>query len=254
MKKAFILLLSSSILCLGSMAYSLERKAPVSKAPNSDRLEAFGKRLKAAVAAGKLTEKEAIAKWESAQKAAGARKDASKGKKPLPPKRPAKPQISDEVNGQLEAIKKDKDALKKAIGDELEKLGLGKDSSKEEVRAAVDAFKKANKDRFDAIKAASDKVHEALKAARPERKKRPEPTPEIKAKIAAVKAVGKKLHEARTGLRKDLKDASKEDQKALIQKFRADNKDKHQELKAKQKELKEAIRAVKESGEKRAGQ
>ena len=251
MKKALILILWSSILGLGSAAYSLERKAPDSKAPNSDRLEAFGKRLKAAVAAGKLTEKEAIAKWESAQKAAGARKDAAKGKKPLPPKRPAKPELSDEVKGQLEAIKKDKDALKKAIGDELEKLGLGKDSSKEKVRAAVDAFKKANKDRFDAIKAASDQVHEALNAARPERKKRPEPTLEIKAKIAAVKAVGKKLHDARSGLRKNLKDATKEDRKALIEKFKADNKDKHEELKAAHKELKEAVRAAKKTGESR---
>ena len=83
--------------------------------------------LKAAVKAGKLTEKEAIAKWETVRKALGPkdrkpagdkkgitdRQDAPKGKrslvalKRLPPKRPAKPKISEEAKSQLEAIKKD---------------------------------------------------------------------------------------------------------------------------------------------------
>ena len=263
MKKTIITFLIGGIIGVGSFAQPQDRKrgphAP--KATQSDRLEAFGKSLKDAVAAGKLTEKEAHAKWaavtkgKDSKKPALRKKEPPKGKKPLPIfKRPAKPKISEEAKDQLEAIKKDKDALKKAIGDELEKLGLGKDSSKEEVQSAVDAFKKANKDRFDAIKTASDKVHEALKAARPERKKRPEPTPEIKAKIAAVKAVGKKLHDARSGLRKNLKDATKEDRKALIEKFKADNKDKHEELKAAHKELKEAVRAAKETGESRTSE
>ena len=291
MKKSFILILASGILTMGSFAFSLdtERKAPsqlrkidprklaglkkpgikkapalARKAPDAGKLEAFGKSLKDAIAAGKLTEDEAKAKWDALTKGRGNKKpaegkrDLGKGKKPptdakrplIKPqvKRPAKPELSDETKAQLEAIKKDKDALKTAIGDELEKLGLGKDSSKEDVRAAVESFREANKDRFDAIKEASEKVHETLKAARPERKKRPEPTPEIKAKIAAVKAVGKKLHESRGNLRKELKDASDENRKALIERFKSDNKDKHEELKAAHKELKEAVRAAKETG------
>jgi hypothetical protein len=294
MKKSFILILASGILTMGSFAFSLEteRKAPsqlrkidprklaglkkpgikkapalARKAPDAGKLEAFGKSLKDAIAAGKLTEDEAKAKWDALTKGRGNKKpaegkrDLGKGKKPptdakrplIKPqvKRPAKPELSDETKAQLEAIKKDKDALKTAIGDELEKLGLGKDSSKEDVRAAVEAFRNANKDRFEAIKEASEKVHETLKAARPERKKRPEPTPEIKSKIAAVKAVGKKLHESRGNLRKELKDASDENRKALIEKFKADNKDKHEELKAAHKELKEAVRAAKETGDSR---
>ena len=290
MKKTFILILATGILTMGSFAFSLEteRKAPsqlrkidprkfaglkkpgikkapalARKAPDAGKLEAFGKSLKDAIAAGKLTEDEAKAKWDALTKGRGNKKpaegkrDLGKGKKPPTDakrpqvKRPAKPELSDETKAQLEAIKKDKDALKAAIGAELEKLGLGKDSSKEDVRAAVEVFREANKDSFDAIKEASEKVHETLKAARPERKKRPEPTPEIKAKIAAVKAVGKKLHESRGNLRKELKDASDENRKALIEKFKSDNKDKHEELKAAQKELKEAVRAAKETGESR---
>ena len=298
MKKAFILILASGILTMGSFAFSLEteRKAPsqlrkidprkvaglkkpgikkapalARKAPDAGKLEAFGKSLKEAIAAGKLTEDEAKAKWDAVSKGlvnkkpSGDKRDLGKGKKPPTDakrpltkrpqiKRPAKPELSDETKAQLEAIKKDKDALKSAIGEELEKLGLGKDSSKEDVRAAVEAFREANKDSFDAIKEASEKVHETLKAARPERKKRPEPTPEIKAKIAAVKAVGKKLHESRGNLRKELKDASDENRKALIEKFKADNKDKHEELKTAHKELKEAVRAAKETGESRTSE
>ena len=249
------------------MAFSQDRKAPglARKALDSGKLQAFGQILKEAIAAGKLTEDEAKAKWDAMTKGLGNKKpsgdkrDLSKGKKPPnnakrplikrpQAKRPAKPELSAETKAQLEAIKKDKDALKTAIGDELEKLGLGKDSSKEDVRAAVEAFRNANKDRFEAIKEASEKVHETLKAARPDRKKRPEPTPEIKAKIAAVKAVGKKLHESRGNLRKELKDASDENRKALIERFKSDNKDKHEELKAAHKELKEAVRAAKETG------
>lgn len=260
---------------MGSFAFSqeTERKAPAlaRKAIDAGKLEAVGKSLKEAIAAGKLTEDEAKAKWDALVKGRGNNKpaagkgDLGKGKKPPTDakrpltkrpqvKRPAKPELSDETKAQLVAIKKDKDALKTAIGDELEKLGLGKDSSKEDVRAAVEAFREANKDRFVAIKEASEKVHETLKAAHPDRKKRPEPTPEIKAKIAAVKAVGKKLHESRGNLRKELKDASDENRKVLIEKFKADNKDKHEELKAAHKELKEAVRAAKETGESRTSE
>ena len=260
---------------MGSFAFSLEteRKAPAlaRKAIDAGKLEAVGKSLKEAIAAGKLTEDEAKAKWDALMKGranmkpAAGKGDLAKGKKPPTDakspltkrpqvKRPAIPELSDETKAQLEAIKKDKDALKTAIGGDLEKLGLGKDSSKEDVRAAVEAFREANKDRFAAIKEASEKVHEALKAARPERKKRPEPTPEIKAKIAAVKAVGKKLHESRGNLRKELKDASDENRKVLIEKFKSDNKDKHDELKAAHKELKEAVRAAKETGDSRTSE
>ena len=268
MKKSFIIILATGILAMSSLAFSQERKAlnVVRETPSAAKLAAFGKSLKEAIAAGKLTEDEAKAKWDAItkgqgnKKPAGDKRDLGKGKKPPidvkrpQVKRPAKPELSDETKAQLEAIKKDKDALKAAIGVELEKLGLGKDSSKADVRSAVEAFKEANKDRFDAIKAASEKVHETLRAARPERKKRPEPTPEIKAKIAAVKAVGKKLHESRSNLRKELKDATKEDRKALIEKFKTDNKDKHEELKAAHKELKEAVRAAKETGDSRTSE
>ena len=254
MKKSFILIIATGILTMSSMAFSQDRKAPglARKALDSGKLQAFGQILKEAIAAGKLTEDEAKAKWDALTKSRGDKKPTTDTKRPLikrpQAKRPAKPELSAETKAQLEAIKKDKDALKTAIGDELEKLGLGKDSSKEDVRAAVEAFRNANKDRFEAIKEASEKVHETLKAARPDRKKRPEPTPEIKAKIAAVKAVGKKLHESRGNLRKELKDATKEDRKILIEKFKVDNKDKHEELKAAHKELKDAVRAAKETG------
>ncbi|MDA1047506.1 MAG: hypothetical protein O3A82_11320 [Verrucomicrobia bacterium] len=262
MKKTFILIIATGILTMSSMAFSQDRKAPAlaRKAPDAGKLEAFGKSLKEAIAAGKLTEDEARAKWNALTKSGadkkptGNKRDLGKGKKsPTDSKRPliqrpVKLVLSDEVKAQLDAIKGDKDALKAAIGEELEKLGLGKDSSKDDVRAAVEAFKKANQDRFDAIKAASEKVHETLNAARPDRKERPEPTPEINAKIAVVKAVGKKLHESRGNLRKELKDATKEDRKILIEKFKVDNKDKHEELKAAHKELKDAVRAAKETG------
>ena len=263
MKKTIITFLIGGIIGVGSFAQAQDRKrAPhAPKASQSDRLEAFGKSLKDAVAAGKLTEKEAHAKWaavskrKDSKKPALRKKEPPKGKKPLPIfKRPAKPEVSDETKAQFEAIKKDKDSLKKEIGEELAKRGLGKGSSKEEVRAAVEAFRKANQDRFDAIKAASDKVHESIKASRPDRKKRPELHPQAKEALAAIRSMGKKLHDARTELRKELKESSKEDRKELIEKFKSDHKEQHEELKAAKKEFIDYLRSAKETGESRTSE
>ena len=262
MKKKFIIYLIGGIIGVGSFAQPQDRKrgphAP--KATQSDRLEAFGKSLKDAVAAGKLTEKEAHAKWaavtkgKDSKKPALRKKEPPKGKKPLPIfKRPAKPQVSDETKAQFEAIKKDKDSLKKEIGEELAKRGLGKESSKEEVRAAVEAFRKANQDRFDAVKAASDKVHESIKASR-DRKKRPELHPQAKEALVAIRSMGKKLHDARTELRKELKESSKEDRKELIEKFKSDHKEQHEELKAAKKEFIDYLRSAKETGDSRTSE
>ena len=111
MTKAFILILATGILTMGSFAFSLEteRKAPsqlrkidprkfaglkkpgikkapalARKAPDAGKLEAFGKSLKEAIAAGKLTEDEAKAKWDAMTKGRG-------NKKPILPRSPRLP-------------------------------------------------------------------------------------------------------------------------------------------------------------------
>ena len=152
----------------------------------------------------------------------------------------------------LAEIEKDKADLFKAMREELGKLEKG--STKEDVRKAVEAFKEENADKFAAIKEAADKVHEELKASRPERPERPEPTAEVKEKIKAVHVAHKEIHEARKGLRADLKEATDEQKKELIKDFRDSQKDKHEELKAAHKELRETIRANKEEGDRRASE
>jgi len=170
--------------------------------------------------------------------------------------------------------------LFKAMREELGKLE--KDSSKADVRKAVDEFKKENADKFAAIKEAADKVHEELKAKRPERKVRPEPPAAVKAKIAEVKKVEKTLHVARKAVSDKLKEAQDEltakiveakenadkeevainikrlvaeqaaARKAALDEFRAAQKEKHKELKAAQKELRKEVRDTKEEGSSRS--
>ena len=163
-----------------------------------------------------------------------------------------------------------------------EELGkLEKDSSKADVRKAVEEFKKENADKFAAIKKAADKVHKELEANRPERKKRPEPPAAVKAKIDDVKAVEKTLHVARKAVNDKLKEAHDElaakiaelkesadkdevaanikkliaeqaaARKIAIDEFRDAQKEKHEELKVAQKELRKEVRNTKEEGSSR---
>ena len=154
-----------------------------------------------------------------------------------------------------------------------EELGkLENDSSKADVRKAVEEFKKENADKFAAIKKAADKVHEELEANRPERKERPEHPAAVKAKIDDVKAAEKALHVARKVVSDKLKEAhasltvqiakvkentDKEEvntnikkliteqavaRKAALDEFRSTQKEKHKELKVAQKELHKEVR------------
>jgi hypothetical protein len=196
------------------------------------------------------------------------------------PPAPPRPEISQETKNDLAKIEKDKADLFKAMREELGKLE--KDSSKADVRKAVEEFKKENADKFAAIKEAADKVHEELKAKRPERKERPEPPAAVKAKIAEVKKVEKTLHFARKAVSDKLKEAHDElaakiaeakesdvfpeevaanikrlvaeqaaARKAALDEFRAAQKEKHEELKAAQKELRKEVRNTKEEGSSR---
>ena len=81
---------------------------------------------------------------------------------------------------------------------------------------------------------------------------RPEPSEQVKAKIEAAKSIRKEVHAASAGLRGDLKDASGEERKQLIAAFKEANKDKLEELKAKEKEVREAIRSQKDTGDRRS--
>ena len=196
----------------------------------------------------------------------------------LPPA-PPRPEISHETKNNLAKIETEKADLFKAMREELGKLE--NDSSKADVRKAVEEFKKENADKFAAIKKAADKVHEELEANRPERKERPEHPAAVKAKIDDVKAVEKTLHVARKAVNDKLKEAHDElaakiaelkesadkdevaanikrliaeqavARKAALDEFRVAQKEKHEELKVAQKELRKEVRNTKEEGSSR---
>jgi hypothetical protein len=162
------------------------------------------------------------------------------------PKRPQKPELSDDVKDKLKDIKSMQDALAKEMKTKL--TGLKNDgATREELREAVHAFQKDNKDRLDAIKDAHKNIHQSIKDARPTKPERPELTAGIKVKVEALKEKQKELHTARKDLQENLKDKSKEDREALIADFKEANKAKHEDIKTKAKEVKEEIRALVET-------
>ena len=173
--------------------------------------------------------------------------------KPLPVRRAKEPprpnKIADAAKEKMDAYKKEQESLRQALQAKL--AALGKKADKETVKETVESFRKENADRIKAQAEKAKAVHAALKAARPERKPRPEPPAAVKTKIEAVKVAHKELHTARVNLRKDLKDASEEKRKELLETFKEGQKAKHEELKNKEKELREAIRAQKDTGDRR---
>ena len=162
------------------------------------------------------------------------------------PKRPKKPELSEDVKGKLQDIKDLQDALAKKMKTKLD--GLKKDgATREEMREAVHAFQKDNKDSLEDIRDAHKDIQQSLKDARPPKPERPELTAEIKVKVEALKEKQKELHTARKDLHENLKDKSKEDREELIADFKKDNKTKHEAIKAQAKEVKEEIRALVET-------
>ena len=156
-----------------------------------------------------------------------------------------KPEISDEVKAQVNAVKE----LRKALQEELKaKLNeLGNDASREEIKATVESFKENNQDTIEEIKAAFATIREESEANRPEKPVRPEFTDELKAKVEVLKEKQKELHTARKDLHENLKDKSKEDREALIAEFKEANKAKHEEIKTQAQEIKKEIRSLVET-------
>ena len=192
-----------------------------------------------AVREGKITKEEARKKLDTL------RKDMADNGERKRPQRPQKPEISDEVKAQIDAVKD----LEKALHTEIkEKVNqLGKDATREEIKATVESFKESNKGRFEEIKEAHTAIRENIEANRPEKPERPELTEDLKAKVEALHAKRKEMHEAQKELHQNLKEASKEEREEMITAFKESNKAKHEEIKTQAKEVKEEIRSLVET-------
>jgi hypothetical protein len=186
-----------------------------------------------------------ISKEEARKKLDALREEMAKTGERKLPRRPQKPEISEEVKSQIDAVKE----LEKAIHSEIKAqvAELGKDATKEEIKSTVEAFKESNKDRFEAIKEAHSSIRTNLEANRPEKPERPELTDDLKVKVDALHAKRKEMHEAQKELHKNLKDASQDEKKEMITAFKEANKEKHDNIKAQAKEVKEEIRALVET-------
>jgi polyhydroxyalkanoate synthesis regulator phasin len=192
-----------------------------------------------AVREGKITKEEARKKLDAL------RKDMADNGERKRPQRPQKPEISDEVKAQIDAVKDLEKALHAEIKEKVNELG--KDATREQIKATVESFKESNKDRFEEIKEAHTAIRENIEANRPEKPQRPQLTEDLKAKVDALHAKRKEMHEAQKELHQNLKEASKEEREEMITAFKEANKAKHEEIKSQAKEVKEDIRALVET-------
>jgi chromosome segregation ATPase len=193
----------------------------------------------AAVKDGSITKEEAKEKLEAIREEMAEKGDRKR------PQRPQKPEISEEMKAKIEEVK----ALEKAIHTEIKSQvdALGKEATREEIKATVEAFKESNQDKFEKIREVHATIKENLNSNRPQKPERPELTEELKAKVNALQTARKEMHEAQKELHETLKDSSEEERKELISAFKEANKAKHEEIKTQAKEVKEDIRALVET-------
>ena len=107
-------------------------------------------------------------------------------------KRPQKPKISEDLKAKIDAVKQ----LEKAIHIEIKAQveALGKEATREEIKATVEAFKEKNKQRFDEIKEDQALIKETLNANRPENPQRPELDVDLKKEVQDLHAKRKEMH------------------------------------------------------------
>lgn len=161
------------------------------------------------------------------------------------PKRIQKPEISDDLQAQINGVKDLQKALQTEINEKVNELG--KDATREDIKLTVESFKENNQDRIKEIKAAQASIQEELEANRPEKPVRPELNDELKAKVGALQTKRNEMHHANKALHENLKEASKEDRKEMITAFKEENKEKHQEIKTQAQEVKGEIRSLVET-------
>ena len=160
-------------------------------------------------------------------------------------KRPEKPKISENLKAKIDAVKQ----LEKAIHSEIKAQveALGKEATREDIKATIEAFKERHKQRFDDIKEDHALIKETLKANRPQKPQRPELSVDLKKEVQDLHAKRNEMHDAQKELHNNLKDASKEERLEMIKDFKEANKEKHNDIKKQAKIVKEGIRALAES-------
>jgi len=158
------------------------------------------------------------------------------------PKRVQKPEVSDELQAQINEVKNLEQALQTEKNEKVNELG--KDATLEDIQATVKSFKKNNNDRLKEIKEAQASIRKKLEANRPEKPVRPGLNDPLNAKVVALQDKRKEMNIANKVLRENLKDASKEDRKEMITAFKKENKEKHQEIKIQSQEVKKEIRSL----------
>jgi predicted transcriptional regulator len=169
--------------------------------------------------------------------------DLEPGNEPIRPERPARPELNDELKNKLQKYKQEQDALRKALKDRLDKI---QNPTREKIQMVTRQFKANHQTHLAAQKFLASQIKEGLKAARPERPSKPEVTAEVKEQVQGLQDQHKKIHEtiqaSKAKLKESLHDVvSKEERRQLLDAFRQDQKDLHEQMKNIQRQIRETM-------------
>jgi len=175
--------------------------------------------------------------------------------KPKPPGKPTPPIVPlppVEVKEKIDLYRKGQKIMHSGLKEKIE--SLGKKPSREDVRKTVEKYKKDNEQLIESQKELAKEINKWHKDSKPERPARPEPSTEVKAKLATVKEKQKELDIIRKAFHEKLKDSkelTKDQRTELVKEFKEANADKHRAVKEAQKELQKEIRQKIQTGDRR---
>jgi hypothetical protein len=191
-----------------------------------------------------------LAKWISDNLTKDLEKERPQPKPPLKPE--PRPKLPEGLQDKMDSYKKTQKIMQDGLKKKMEELG--KRPSRESVRKTVEKYKEDNKDLIDSQKELGKSINEWHKDNKPVRPKRPEPTAEVKEKLASMKEKQKEMDQIRKEFQatlKSSKDLTKESRDELIKDFKEKNADKHLALKEAQKEVQKEMRELKQTGARR---
>lgn len=163
---------------------------------------------------------------------------------PTRPERPARTELANTLKEKLEDYKTKQDNLRKALKDRLAQID---NPTREKIRIATQAFELLHKDQLDALKARAALIKAELDAARPARPSKPLVSDEIKTQVISLQNQHKEVHDSLQASKAELKialqDVTDEERAQLLDEFRQNQKDLHEQMKNIQRQIRETLHA-----------
>ena len=160
----------------------------------------------------------------------------------IPPERPARPELTSDLKDKLSTYQQVHDALR----DELKALIKAEEKpTREKIREITLKFEADNQDRLEQQKQLAREIKAGLQDSRPTRPSKPEVSDRIKTKINLLRvqhdSIQQTVAASKQALKTQLESATTEQRKEILDTFRQEQKQLHDELKNIQRQIRETL-------------